>query len=85
VGNDWLGQINSLLSGNGWALDNSSLIKQITNAGLKEQLANTTDPDQFRILKDKILYINGARALLTALFLGICLLVYAAYVNRQKK
>lgn len=85
VSNDWSGQISSLLAGNGWTLDNASLIKQITNAGLKEQLANTTDPDQFRILKDKILYINGARALLTALFLGICLLVYAAYVNRQKK
>jgi NSS family neurotransmitter:Na+ symporter len=84
VGNDWSGQISSLLAGNGWALDNASLIKQITNAGLKEKLAATTDPDQYRILKDKILYINGARALLTALFLAICVLVYAAYVNRLK-
>jgi NSS family neurotransmitter:Na+ symporter len=83
--NDWTGQLNSLLSGNGWTLDNGSLIKQITNAGLRQQIAQATDPDIQRQLKDKLLYINGARALLTALFLSICVLVYFAYVNRQKK
>jgi neurotransmitter:Na+ symporter, NSS family len=84
VGNDWSGQLSSLFSGNGWALDNGSLIKQIANAGLREQIAAATDPDVQRTLSDKLLYINGARALLTALFLSICLLVYVAFVNRQK-
>jgi len=83
-GNDWTSAINSLFSGNGWVLDNASLIKQITNAGLREQIAAATDPDQQRLLQDKLLYINGARALLTALFLGICVMVYFAYVNRLK-
>jgi SNF family Na+-dependent transporter len=36
--NDWNGQITSLSSGNGWTLDNSSIIKQITNAGLYEKI-----------------------------------------------
>jgi neurotransmitter:Na+ symporter, NSS family len=83
-GNDWTGQLSSLFSGNGWTLDNASLLKQITNAGLRQQIADATDPDVQRALSDKLLYINGARALLTALFLGICVLVYFAYVNRQK-
>src|SRR5690606_34202649 len=41
--NDWSGNISSLISGNGWALDNSSIIKQLTHAGIKEQINIASD------------------------------------------
>ena len=84
-GNDWLAAKASLLSGNGWPLDNASLIKQITNAGLKEQIAAATDPAILATLNEKLFYITGARALLLFTFLAICALVYTAYQNRLKR
>ena len=85
LGNDWLAAKASLLSGNGWPLDNASLIKQITNAGLKEQIAAATDPAILATLNEKLFYITGARALLLFTFLAICALVYTAYQNRLKR
>ena len=83
-GNDWIGAKTSLFSGNGWPLDNSSLIKQITNSGLKEQIAAATDPAIIASLNEKLFYISGARILLLSLFLAICGLVYVAYQKRLK-
>src|SRR4030065_2132777 len=60
-GNDWTGNFSSLFSGNGWALDNASIIKQITHAGIKEKIAMTTDINLIAELKDKIFYANLAR------------------------
>lgn len=80
--NDWIAAKDSLLSGNGWPLDNSSLIKQITNSGLKEQIASATDPVIISALEEKLFYINGARILLLLVFLGIAFLVYIAYQKR---
>ncbi len=85
LGNDWLAAKASLLSGNGWPLDNASLIKQVTNAGLKEQIAAATDPAILATLNEKLFYITGARALLLFTFLAICALVYTAYQNRLKR
>jgi len=85
LGNDWLAAKASLFSGNGWPLDNASLIKQITNAGLKEQIAAATDPAILATLNEKLFYITGARALLLFTFLAICALVYTAYQNRLKR
>lgn len=82
LGNNWIAAKDSLFSGNGWPLDNSSLVKQITNSGLKEQIASATDPAQAAILEEKLFYINGARILLLLVFLGIAFLVYAAYQKR---
>lgn len=85
VGNDWAAAFQSLFSGNGWVLDNGSIIKQITMAGLREQLAAATDPALIANLEDKIMYVAGARMLLIAVFLGIAYLVYLAYQKRVKE
>jgi NSS family neurotransmitter:Na+ symporter len=78
--NDWV----AAFSGN-WVLDNSSLIKQITNAGLREQIAMSTDSALTAQLEEKLWYINFARILLIGLFVGICILVYIAHKNHQKQ
>ncbi|MGB6649314.1 MAG: sodium-dependent transporter, partial [Bacteroidota bacterium] len=40
---DWGAAFSGLLSGNGWDLDNGSLIKMVLNTGLREQIASATD------------------------------------------
>ncbi len=84
LGNDWAGGFSQLFAGNGWVLDNNSIVKQITNAGLREQIAAATDPTVISSLKDKLLYITGARILLLAVFIGIGVLVYKAKGNHSK-
>ncbi|MCB0516456.1 MAG: sodium-dependent transporter [Chitinophagales bacterium] len=85
LGNDWQAALSGLFSGNGWLLDNSSIIKQITNAALYEQLAAATDVAQIAALKSKIFFVNLARTFLILLFLGICVIVYIAYKKRVKE
>lgn len=80
LNNDWLGAIQ-----NGWVLDNSSIIKQLTNAGLKEQIAVATDPVLIKTLEEKLHYSLIARFMLLALFAGISWLVYVAYHKRIKE
>lgn len=84
-GNNWNEAFQSLFSGNGWPLDNSSLIKMISNAGIKEQLAAATDEQVVSTLKTKIFYANIARLLLLSLFVGISILVYIAHKKRKKR
>ncbi|MCB0518583.1 MAG: sodium-dependent transporter [Lewinellaceae bacterium] len=43
-GNEWAMQFASLGSGNGWELDNSSLIKQLANASIKDEIASVQNP-----------------------------------------
>ncbi|HMR44537.1 MAG TPA: sodium:calcium symporter, partial [Saprospiraceae bacterium] len=86
VGNDWQAAFANLFSGQGWALDNGSLIKQLTNSGLKEQIAAAAnDPVLSATLKDKMFYINLARLLLLGLFVGLASLVYLAYKKRVRE
>ena len=85
LNNDWSGNVSNLLSGNGWNLDNGSIIKTITHAGIHEQIAASTDAVQIAALEDKIFYINIARFLLVALFVFISLLVFIAYKKRVKE
>lgn len=85
LNNDWSGNVSSLMSGNGWSLDNGSIIKTITHAGLHEQIAASKDAVQIATLEDKIFYINIARFLLVALFVFISLLVFIAYKKRVKE
>ena len=80
LNNDWLGAIQ-----NGWVLDNSSIIKQLANAGLKEQIAAATDPVVIKTLEEKLHYSLIARFMLLALFAGISWLVYVAYQKRIKE
>lgn len=83
-GGEWNAAFDSLLSGNGWPLDNGSIIKQITNAGIHDKIAAATDPAEKARLEENLVYINGARVLLTAVFAGICWLVYLAYRRRTQ-
>ena len=84
LNNDWSGNVSNLLSGNGWNLDNGSIIKTITHAGIYDQIAVTTDATQIAVLEDKIFYLNMARFLLVGLFIFISLLVFIAYKKRFK-
>lgn len=84
-GNDWSGNIKSLFSGNGWPLDNSSIVKTISNAKIKEQIAAATDPAVIAQLEEKIIYVNAARLLLLALFVFISVLVYVAFLKRRRE
>jgi len=77
--NDWVGAFS-----NGWELDNSSIIKQISNSGLKEQIAAATDPNIIYSLEENLFYTNVARVLLLGLFIFISILVYKAHINRKK-
>lgn len=82
--NDWALAVSSLFSGDGWPLSNGSLIKMLTNSGLKEQIASATDPAVIETLTQKMNLTNIARVLLSTLFLGLSFLVYIAYRKRQK-
>jgi hypothetical protein len=83
-GNDWLNAAQLLFHGNGWPLDSSSMIQQIMNKGLHEQLI-LAKGEEIVSIKQKIILINGARMLLLSVFAGIALLVYFAQKNHKTK
>jgi neurotransmitter:Na+ symporter, NSS family len=80
LNNEWINAIQ-----NGWELDNSSIIKQLSQSGLKEQIAATTDPLQIAELEERHGYITFARLMLVGLFAFISILVYVAYQKRIKE
>ncbi len=43
-GNEWQEQFTNLGNGKGWELDNSSIIKQLSNAGIKAEIVSAQDP-----------------------------------------
>jgi neurotransmitter:Na+ symporter, NSS family len=79
-GGDWAGAF-----GNGWELDDSSIINKIKNSNLKRQLAEATDPAVIQQLQDTLFFVNASRILLVAMFLSIALLVYIAYKKRVRE
>lgn len=85
LNNNWQLAIHNLFTGNGWALDNSSIIKEIFNSGLKEQIMKATNPSIIVQLQNDLFYQSAARILLALLFVGICFLVYAAYRKRVRE
>ncbi len=85
LNNNWSNAINNLFSGNGWVLDNSSIIKTLNHAAIKEQLLVAKDTVQIAALQDKMFYTNIARLLLVSLFIFISALVYIAYKKRVKE
>lgn len=78
--NDWVKALNE-----GWILDNSSIIKQLSQSGLKAQIAAATDPLEKAALEDRHGYITFARLMLVGLFAFISVLVYVAYQKRVKE
>jgi neurotransmitter:Na+ symporter, NSS family len=85
AGGDWGAALGSLFSGGGWELDNGSIIAQIMNKGLKEQLAAATDPAQVALLERRIFFVNAAKLLLLTVFIVTGLLVYVAYKKRIRE
>jgi NSS family neurotransmitter:Na+ symporter len=83
-GGDWALALSGLFSGEGWQLDNGSIIQMLQNAGIKQQIAEAADPLVIERLTRKMSLVNGARLLLTTLFAGISILVYMAYRRRKK-
>ena len=81
-GNDWNAAITGLLSGDGWTLDNSSLISKLTFADLQAQVAAA--PDQKEFLETKMWYSGLARTQLAVLFLLITGIVWYSSLNRKK-
>ncbi len=77
--NDWINALS-----NGWTLDNSSIIKQLFQSGLKEQIAATVDPVQKQALEARHWYTIFARCMLLGLFIFIAVLVNIAYNKRIK-
>jgi len=84
-GGDWAGAWSSLVAGQGWILDNGSLIKMVLNTGLHEQIAAATDPAVLDHLQTSLHLVNGSRALLMAVFLGICVMVFLAARKRSTR
>jgi len=84
-GNNWISAFQQLSLGNGWLLDNGSIIKQISNASLIEQLNQATDLATKAQLQEKLFLINSSRALLLFVFLGVTILVYKAYHKRKRE
>lgn len=84
-GNDWNSAFSSFFSGNGWPLDNGSIIRQINNAEIRQQIAAAPSPDEKVLLTKKLYLIVGSKILLFFLFSGIATLVYIAGRRRKKE
>ena len=65
-------------------MDNGSILRQLTNAGLREQIAAAQGTPELEALKDRLFYTNMARGILLAAFLGVASLVYLSGVRRLK-
>ena len=85
LNNDWSGNISSFFSGNGWNLDNGSIVKTVMHAGIREKIQLATDPVVISQLQDQIFYLNLARFLLLGLFVFISTLVYFAFLKRRRE
>ncbi len=83
-GGDWAVAISGLFDGQGWTLDNGSIIQMLQNSGIKAQIAAATDANVIARLERKIVLVNIARLLLSTLFVGLSALVYIAYKKRRR-
>lgn len=85
LNNDWSGNVKSLFAGNGWNLDNGSIVKTVMHSGIKDKIALATDPAVIAQLQDQMMYLNIARFLLLGLFIFISSLVYTAFLKRRRE
>jgi hypothetical protein len=83
--NDWNAAFSSLFNGNGWPLDNGSIIRQINNAELRQQISVAQSIDEQHFLKTKLQLLVGTKILLFMVFAGIATLVYIAGKRRKKE
>jgi hypothetical protein len=80
-GNDWAGALSGLFEGNGWTLDNSSLIAKVTLGDLKAQLA--LNPDDSVFIEDKMFFTQLARTQMIILFVFISIVVWFSTKKRK--
>lgn len=85
AGGDWGAAFVGLLNGQGWNLDNGSIIAQIMHKGLNEQIASTTDPAVIAHLEENKFYINLGRILLLSAFAIIAFIIFLAHRKRKAK
>jgi NSS family neurotransmitter:Na+ symporter len=85
AGGNWTHAWSSLWAGQGWTLDNGSIIRQLFMSGLREQIAQASDLAVKHQLEMRLMYISGARVLMTSAFLLVCGLVYIAYRRRKRE
>ena len=85
LNNDWSGNVSSLFSGDGWNLDNGSIVKTVMHSGIKEKILVSTDPVVISQLENQMMYLNFARLLLLSLFIFISALVYVAFLKRKRE
>ena len=85
LNNDWSGNVSSLFSGEGWNLDNGSIVKTVMHSGIKEKILASTDPVVISQLESQMMYLNFARLLLLSLFIFISALVYVAFLKRKRE
>ncbi len=83
--NEWSENISNVMNGGNWVLDNSSLVKNIFNYGLNEELQKAENEIQRQFIERKIFYINMSRILLIGLFGFISFLVYLSHNKRIKE
>jgi SNF family Na+-dependent transporter len=84
VNSDWAGAFTSLLRGEKWMFANESIIKQITDTGLRENLVAAQDMVVKAQLERRLFLMNATKVLLLAVFIGLCILVYMASKQRKR-
>jgi hypothetical protein len=85
AGGDWGAAFAGLFSGQGWNLDNGSIIAQIMHKGINEQIASTTDVATIAQLEENKFYINIGRTLLLFAFIFIAFIIFLAHGKRKVK
>ncbi|MEQ9304145.1 MAG: sodium-dependent transporter [Marinoscillum sp.] len=78
TGNNWLAAFAQLSDGNGWPLDDLSLIGKIAQWRIHEQINSALDPALIEHLRLELWLRNGARVVLVGLFTSLSILVYKA-------
>lgn len=83
LGSDWGGAFGSLLHGQGWPLDNDSMLGRLTHQGLQRQMAEAPIGTDLAPLDERRTLLNFSRGLLLAFFGFLCVLVKIA--SHRKK
>lgn len=81
-GNDWSGAIASLMEGQLYTLDSSSLIAKISHSDIKAQIL--ANPENSEMLEKKMFFSTMARLQLVLLFIAIAVIVWYSHQKRKR-
>lgn len=84
IDNNWVQAFSNLFSKWTWVLDDSSLIKKITQSNTYTQIAQELDPVKKLKLEKNLFYTYLSRGILLILFIFVCLLIYFASKKNKK-